>query len=50
MIGARLGGDKRPALEILALSGRWPGRAVVANVEAVERQERAHRDKKRLSR
>ena len=48
VIGARLGGDQRPALEILALAGRWPGREIVARVEEVERKAREHRVKKRL--
>jgi hypothetical protein len=50
VIGARLGGDKRPALEILALAGKWPGRAIVANAGEVERQARRHCDKKVVSR
>ena len=50
VIGARLGGDQRPALEILALSGQWPGRAVVAHAAEAERKASAHRDKKVLSR
>lgn len=50
VIGARLGGDQRPALEILATAGQWPGREIVARVEEVERKAREHRDKKHLSR